>query len=83
MREDWMLAPTIFAIARRTMRVVKMNLLLTAVYNVVGLALAAAGLLPPILAAAAQSIPDLFILGNSARLLKNDPAYNPSRDSRG
>ncbi|GIV69555.1 cation-translocating P-type ATPase [Caldilinea sp.] len=70
MREDWMLVPTIFAIARRTMRVVKMNLLLTAVYNVVGLALAAAGLLPPILAAAAQSIPDLFILGNSARLLK-------------
>lgn len=83
MREDWMLVPTVFAIARRTMRVVKMNLLLTAVYNVVGLSLAAAGLLPPILAAAAQSIPDLFILGNSARLLKNDPAYNPSRDSRG
>jgi len=82
MREDWMLVPTVFAIARRTMRVVKMNLLLTAVYNVVGLALAAAGLLPPILAAAAQSIPDLFILGNSARLLKNDPAHNSSRDSR-
>jgi P-type Cu+ transporter len=28
------------------------------------------GILPPILAAAAQSIPDLGILGNSARLLK-------------
>ncbi|MCS6828583.1 MAG: cation-translocating P-type ATPase, partial [Caldilinea sp.] len=82
MREDWMLVPTIFAIARRTMGVVKMNLLLTAVYNVVGLSLAAMGLLPPILAAAAQSIPDLFILGNSARLLKNDPVRNPSRDSR-
>ncbi len=70
MREDWMLVPAVFAIARRTMRVVKINLLLTAVYNVVGLSLAAIGLLPPILAAAAQSIPDLFILGNSARLLK-------------
>jgi len=48
---------------------VKTNLFLTAVYNVVGLSLAAAGILPPILAAAAQSIPDLAILGNSARLL--------------
>jgi Cu+-exporting ATPase len=28
------------------------------------------GVLPPILAAAAQSIPDLGILGNSARLLR-------------
>jgi cation transport ATPase len=42
----------------------------TAVYNVVGLSLAALGFLPAIFAAAAQSLPDLGILGNSARLLK-------------
>jgi Cd2+/Zn2+-exporting ATPase/Cu+-exporting ATPase len=82
MREDWMLVPALFAIARRTLRIVKMNLLLTALYNAVGLSLAAAGLLPPILAAAAQSIPDLFILGNSARLLKSAPYRSPSHDSR-
>ena len=70
MRSDWLLVPTVFAIAQRTMRVVKMNLLFTAVYNVVGLTLAAFGFLPPILAAAAQSIPDLGILANSARLLR-------------
>jgi len=58
------------AIARRTMGVVKMNLVFTAVYNVMGLALAAFGFLPPILAAAAQSLPDLGILANSARLLR-------------
>jgi len=69
MRDDWLLVPAVFALARRTLRVVKTNLFLTAVYNVVGLSLAAAGILPPILAAAAQSIPDLAILGNSARLL--------------
>ncbi len=71
MRDDWQLAPAVFALAKRTMRVVKMNLFLTAVYNVVGISLAALGILPPILAAAAQSIPDLLIVGNSARLLKN------------
>jgi P-type Cu+ transporter len=70
MRDDWMLVPEVFRIARRTMRVVRMNLGLTGVYNVVGLTLAAFGILPPILAAAAQSLPDLGILGNSSRLLR-------------
>jgi Cd2+/Zn2+-exporting ATPase/Cu+-exporting ATPase len=74
MRDDWLLAPAAFALARRTMRIVKTNLFLTALYNVVGLSLAAMGILPPILAAAAQSIPDLLIVGNSARLLKNERA---------
>jgi len=69
MREDWTLIPEALSIARRTMRVVKLNLAFTALYNVIGLSLAALGILPPILAAAAQSLPDLGILGNSARLL--------------
>jgi Cd2+/Zn2+-exporting ATPase/Cu+-exporting ATPase len=76
LRDDWLLVPAVFALARRTMRVVKTNLFLTAVYNVAGLSLAAAGLLPPILAAAAQSIPDLAILGNSARLLRKGKSRN-------
>ncbi|MBN8579959.1 MAG: cadmium-translocating P-type ATPase [Anaerolineae bacterium] len=71
LREDWMLIPQVIAAAQRTMRVVKGNLGFTAAYNIVGLALAAFGFLPPMLAAALQSIPDLGILGNSARLLKN------------
>jgi Cd2+/Zn2+-exporting ATPase/Cu+-exporting ATPase len=70
MREDWTLVPALFRIAHRTMRVVKTNLAFTAIYNVVGLSLAAVGILPPILAAAAQSLPDLGILGNSSRLLR-------------
>jgi len=70
MREDWSLVPEVIGIARRTMGIVKMNLAFTAVYNVVGLALAAFGILPPVLAAAAQSLPDLGILANSARLLR-------------
>jgi len=70
MRDDWNMVPAVFHLARRTMAVVRNNLIFTGVYNVLGLSLAAMGYLPPILAAAAQSIPDLIILGNSSRLLK-------------
>jgi Cu+-exporting ATPase len=70
LREDWSLVPDLFRIARRTMRVVKFNIGFTVLYNVIGLSLAAFGILPPILAAAAQSFPDLGILANSSRLLR-------------
>lgn len=70
MREDWMLVPELFSIARRTLSVVRLNLVFTALYNLTGLSLAAVGVLPLNLAAALQSIPDLGILGNSSRLLR-------------
>ena len=70
MRENWTLVPEVLKIAKRTMRIVKMNLAFTTVYNLVGLSLAAFGILPPVLAAAVQSLPDIGIMGNSARLLK-------------
>lgn len=73
LREDWMLIPGLLKTAQRTMRVVKGNLGFTAAYNLIGLTLAAFGFLPPMLAAALQSIPDLGILGNSARLLRSKP----------
>jgi len=69
MQEDWTLVPEVLRIAQRTLKVVKMNIAFTLVYNLVGLSLAAFGFLPPILAAAAQSLPDLGILANSSRLL--------------
>jgi P-type Cu+ transporter len=70
MKDDWMQLPRVFKIARHTMNVVKMNFGFTIAYNLIGLTLAAVGILPPILAAAAQSLPDLGILGNSSRLLR-------------
>lgn len=70
MREDWSLVPEVIRVARRTMGIIKMNLAFTALYNIVGLILAAFGFLPPVLAATAQSLPDVGILTNSARLLK-------------
>lgn len=77
MTDDWSRIPELFTIARRTMGVVKLNIGFTAVYNLVGIALAAFGLLPPIYAAALQSIPDLGIMGNSARLLRNPGQPSP------
>jgi len=70
MREDWNLVPDALKIAQRTMKIVRMNLAFTTVYNLIGLSLAAFGILPPVLAAAAQSLPDIGIMGNSARLLR-------------
>ncbi|MBE3596753.1 MAG: cation-translocating P-type ATPase, partial [Hydrogenibacillus sp.] len=70
LRDDWRLIPEAFRIARRTVRVIRGNLGFTVAYSAVGLALAAVGLLPPVLAAALQSVPDVAILGNSARLIR-------------
>jgi len=70
MREDWSLVPELFDISKRAMKVVRMNILFTGLYNLIGLSLAAFGILPPVLAAAAQSLPDVGILVNSSRLIK-------------
>ncbi len=45
--DHWDLVPQAVEIARRTMRVVKINIAFTAVYNLLGLTLAALGFLPP------------------------------------
>jgi P-type Cu+ transporter len=88
MRDDWRAVPELFEIARRTVRVIRLNIGFTAVYNGVGLTLAALGFLPPVLAAAAQSIPDVGILANSSRLLRHNrgsselpPHEKPSLES--
>lgn len=70
MRDDWQMIPEAIRIGRRSVRTIRQNLVFTAVYNVVGITLAATGLLPPMWAAAAQGIPDIAILLNSSKLLK-------------
>jgi Cd2+/Zn2+-exporting ATPase/Cu+-exporting ATPase len=73
LREDWALVPDALRLGRRAARAIRQNLGFTAVYNVVGIGLAAVGLLPPVWAAAAQSLPDVAIMLNSARLLRGRP----------
>ncbi|MBX7215111.1 MAG: HAD-IC family P-type ATPase, partial [Thermoflexales bacterium] len=68
--DDWGLVVAVWRIAKRTMSIVRTNLVLTAIYNIAGVSLAALGVLPPAIAAAAQTLPDVGILLNSARLLR-------------
>jgi Cd2+/Zn2+-exporting ATPase/Cu+-exporting ATPase len=70
MRDDWRALPEAVRVGRRTFRVIQQNLGLGVLYNVVGIALASLGVLPPVAAAAGQSIPDLLIMLSSARLLR-------------
>jgi Cu+-exporting ATPase len=70
MGDDWRAVPEAVQVGRRAFRTIKQNLWFTAGYNVAGMALAATGWLPPIAAAAAQSIPDVAVMLNASRLLR-------------
>ncbi len=57
-----------FEIARRTRRVVRQNLFWAFAYNAVGISLAVAGVLTPIVAAGAMLLSSLSVITNSRRL---------------
>ena len=62
---------TAIRIAKRALRVVRVNLFRAFFYNVRGLSLAAAGVLNPILAAGAMVLSSLPVVVNSVRLEKS------------
>ncbi|HZQ71237.1 MAG TPA: heavy metal translocating P-type ATPase [Terriglobales bacterium] len=60
----------ILELAQRTMRIVRQNLFWAFFYNSIGITLAVAGILNPILAAVAMLLSSLSVVGNSTRLLR-------------
>jgi Cu+-exporting ATPase len=73
LREDLREVPRLLALGRRTMRIVRQNLVWAFGYNGVGILLAAFGFLRPVVAAAAMVLSSLFVVGNSLRLQRPEP----------
>ncbi|HEX8908651.1 MAG TPA: heavy metal translocating P-type ATPase [Anaeromyxobacteraceae bacterium] len=67
-RDDLRLLPALVRLGRRTTRVIRQNVFWAFFYNVVAIPLAVAGVLHPIVAAAAMAASSLFVVGNSLRV---------------
>ena len=68
LRSDVQAIPQAIRIARATRRTIGQNLFWAFFYNVVGIPLAALGLLHPLVCALAMALSDLVVVGNAVRL---------------
>ena len=73
MRTDLRLVPAALDIARKTRRTIAQNLGWAFVYNVIGIPLAAFGVLSPAFAGAAMAFSSVSVVTNSALLTRWKP----------
>lgn len=67
-RDNLMVVPDAIRLSRQTLRTIRVNLVWAFGYNMAALPLAAAGLLNPLISAAAMSLSSVFVVYNSLRL---------------
>jgi Cu2+-exporting ATPase len=72
-----------FDIARRTMRVVRQNLVWAVCYNIIALPLAASGMLAPWMAALGMSASSLLVTTNALRLNRTPASDARAADANG
>src|SRR5690606_19018591 len=77
-RDDLLAIPDAIGLSRRTLRTIKTNLGWAFGYNIAAIPIAAAGLLNPLIAAAAMSLSSVLVVYNSLRLQN----FRPTRALR-
>jgi Cu+-exporting ATPase len=83
MRGDPLLVADAIAISHRTYRKIRQNLGWAFVYNVVGIPVAAFGLLNPVLAGAAMALSSVSVVTNALLLRRWAPVQEPIISSKG